>query len=71
VNHASTQSLNALRMGRPAAVQLLSLLWIGCGGPAPLTVDMPLHLEAQRQPAGRSVELAGARRRSRARCRHV
>ena len=24
---------------------LLGLLCLGCGGPAPLTVDMPLHLE--------------------------
>jgi len=45
VHHGSTQFLNAHRMRRLAAVLLPSLLWFGCGGPAPLTVDMPLHLE--------------------------
>jgi hypothetical protein len=26
-------------------IVIVVLLFLGCGGPAPLTVDMPLHLE--------------------------
>jgi arylsulfatase A-like enzyme len=45
VHHASTQFLNAHRISRLAAVLLPILLWVGCGGPAPLLVETPLHLE--------------------------
>ena len=33
------------RMFRWPSSLLPILLFLGCGGPAPLTVDMPLHLE--------------------------
>ncbi|MGH7475321.1 MAG: sulfatase family protein [Longimicrobiales bacterium] len=45
MHHASMRFLNAHRTSRLAALLPPSLLWLACGGPAPLTVDTPLHLE--------------------------
>ena len=42
---ATTQMMGAHRIPLPAGVLVASLLCLGCGGPAPLTVEMPLHLE--------------------------
>ena len=40
-----TRFQNGHRVSLATNVLLLSVLCLGCGGPAPLTVDMPLHLE--------------------------
>ncbi len=46
MQHAITRLLNGHRSSLFARLLLPSvLLCLGCGGPAPLTVDMPLHLE--------------------------
>ncbi len=37
--------MNGHRSSLLASLLLPSVLCLGCGGPAPLTVDMPLHLE--------------------------
>ncbi|MEE9184622.1 MAG: hypothetical protein V3U39_09135, partial [Acidimicrobiia bacterium] len=37
--------LNGHRVSLSTNLLLLSVWCVGCGGPAPLTVDMPLHLE--------------------------
>jgi len=42
----ATWSLNGHRTSLSTNLLLLSVLCLGCGGPGPLTVDMPLHLEA-------------------------
>ena len=45
MHHATTQFLNAHRISPPAGVLGASLLCFACGGPPPLIVDAPLHLE--------------------------
>ena len=46
MKYSITWSLNGHRSSLLASLLLPSaLLCLGCGGPAPLTVDMPLHLE--------------------------
>lgn len=45
MRHASRVFLHVHPMRRVAAPPLASLVWFGCGGPAPLEVEMPLHLE--------------------------
>ena len=45
VQYAITRFLNGHRSSLLASLLLPSVLCLGCGGPAPLTVDMPLHLE--------------------------
>ncbi|MCH7935452.1 MAG: sulfatase-like hydrolase/transferase, partial [Gemmatimonadetes bacterium] len=45
VKYSITQFLNGHRSSLLASLLLPSVLCLGCGGPAPLTVDMPLHLE--------------------------
>jgi len=45
VQYSTTQFLNGHRSSLLASLLLPSVLCLGCGGPAPLTVDMPLHLE--------------------------
>ena len=37
--------MNGHRSSLFVSLLLPSVLCLGCGGPAPLTVDMPLHLE--------------------------
>ncbi len=41
----TTWFLNGHRTSLSTILLLLSVWCLGCGGPAPLTVDMPLHLE--------------------------
>ena len=45
VQHSTTWLINGKRSSLLASLLLPSVLCLGCGGPAPLTVDMPLHLE--------------------------
>ncbi len=45
MHRSSTRLLNGHRSSFLASLLLPSVLCLGCGGPAPLTVDMPLHLE--------------------------
>ncbi len=45
MKYSITWSLNGHRSSLLASLLLPSVLCLGCGGPAPLTVDMPLHLE--------------------------
>jgi hypothetical protein len=45
VHYSITRLLNGHRISLSTNLLLLSVLCLGCGGPAPLTVDMPLHLE--------------------------
>ena len=45
VQYSITWFLNGHRSSLLASLLLPSVLCLGCGGPAPLTVDMPLHLE--------------------------
>ncbi len=42
---STTRLLNGHRVHLLPSLLLTSLLCFACGGPAPLTVDMPLHLE--------------------------
>ncbi len=45
MQYSITWFLNGHRSSLLASLVLPSVLCLGCGGPAPLTVDMPLHLE--------------------------
>ena len=45
MHHWTTQLLNDRRIPWWPGLLLPSVLCLGCGGPAPLTADMPLHLE--------------------------
>ncbi len=45
VQYSIIWSLNGHRISLSTHLLLLSVWCLGCGGPAPLTVDMPLHLE--------------------------
>ncbi|MCH7717769.1 MAG: hypothetical protein IH876_16745, partial [Gemmatimonadetes bacterium] len=45
MQHSTTQFLNGHRTLLSTNLLLTSVLCLGCGGPVPLTVDMPLHLE--------------------------
>ncbi len=45
VQYSTTRCLNGHRISLSTNLLLLSVWCLGCGGPAPLTVDMPLHLE--------------------------
>ncbi len=45
VQYSITWFLNGRRISLSTNLLLLSVWCLGCGGPAPLTVDMPLHLE--------------------------
>ncbi len=45
MQYSTTQFLNGHRISLSTNLLLLSVWCLGCGGPAPLTVDMPLHLE--------------------------
>lgn len=45
VKYSTTRLLNHRRIFRRPGLLLASALYLGCGGPTPLTVDMPLHLE--------------------------
>ncbi len=45
VQHSITWFLNGHRISLLSGLLLASVLCLGCGGPTPLTVDMPLHLE--------------------------
>ncbi|MCH8937692.1 MAG: sulfatase-like hydrolase/transferase, partial [Gemmatimonadetes bacterium] len=45
MQYSITWFLNGKRSSLLASLLLPSVLCLGCGGPAPLTVDMPLHLE--------------------------
>ncbi|MCH8813223.1 MAG: hypothetical protein IID07_15470, partial [Gemmatimonadetes bacterium] len=45
MKYSITWFLNGHRSSLLGSVLLTSVLCLGCGGPAPLTVDMPLHLE--------------------------
>ena len=45
MKYSITWFLNGHRSSLSASLLLPSVLCLGCGGPAPLTVDMPLHLE--------------------------
>ncbi len=45
MQYSVTWFLNGHRSSLLASLLLTSVLCLGCGGPAPLTVDMPLPLE--------------------------
>ena len=45
MQYSITWFLNGHRSALLSSLLLPSVLCLGCGGPAPLTVDMPLHLE--------------------------
>ncbi len=45
MHYSITRLLNGHRICLSTNLLLLSVWCFGCGGPAPLTVDMPLHLE--------------------------
>ena len=45
MHRSTTRLLTGHRSPLLASLLLPSVLCLGCGGPAPLTVDMPLHLE--------------------------
>jgi hypothetical protein len=45
VHYSITRFLSPRRISWWPALLFPSVLWLGCSGPAPLTVDMPLHLE--------------------------
>ena len=45
MKYSITWFLNGHRSSWLVSLLLPSVLCLGCGGPAPLTVDMPLHLE--------------------------
>ena len=45
MQYSNTWLLNGHRSSLLRGLLLPSVLCLGCGGPAPLTVDMPLHLE--------------------------
>ncbi len=45
MKYSITWFLNGHRSSLLASLLLPGVLCLGCGGPAPLTVDMPLHLE--------------------------
>ncbi len=45
MHRSTTRLLNGHRSSLLTSLLLPSVLCLGCGGPAPLTVDMPLHLE--------------------------
>ena len=45
MHYSITRLLTGHRISLSTNLLLLSVLCLGCGGPAPLTVDMPLHLE--------------------------
>ena len=45
VQYAITRLISGRRRSLFATLLLPSVLCVGCGGPAPLTVDMPLHLD--------------------------
>ncbi len=45
MHYSITRLLNRHRTSLSTNLLLLSVWCLGCGGPAPLTVDMPLHLE--------------------------
>ena len=45
VQYSITWFLNGHRSSLLASLLFTSVLCLGCSGPAPLTVDMPLHLE--------------------------
>ena len=45
MQYSITWFLNGHRSSLLSSLLLPSVLCLGCGGPAPLTVDMPLHLE--------------------------
>ncbi|MEE9534617.1 MAG: hypothetical protein V3W06_09360, partial [Acidimicrobiia bacterium] len=45
VQYSITWFLNGNRISLSTNLLLLSVWCLGCGGPTPLTVDMPLHLE--------------------------
>ena len=44
MQYSITWFLNGHRSSLLSSLLLPSVLCLGCGGPAPLTVDMPLHL---------------------------
>ncbi len=45
MHYSITRFVNGHRISLSTNLLLLSLWCLGCGGPPPLTVDMPLHLE--------------------------